>query len=520
MKSAPDRTAIMPMLQMAGITKRFGGVKALDEVSLDLKRHEVLGLIGENGAGKSTLMKVLGGVYPEGSFSGTITIEGKHCRFRSPREAEDAGIAIIHQELELIPQLSISENILLGQEISHWGIIHWGDSAILVKAVMERVGLNGVDPGTLVGGLSLGHQQLVEIAKALATPKKLILFDEPTTSLSESEASRLLVLMKRLATEGTSCIFVSHRLDEIVDVCDRVSVLRDGRNVATVGSENATTTTLISLMIGRQLETLYPPRSESHGDIAFEIKDWTVEDPIRTGSSRLNGVSMIARNGEIVGLGGLVGAGRTELMTSVIGAYPGRKVSGQLLLNGERVEFSDPKAAMGKGVCYLPEDRKRLGLILQDSIAHNLSLASPEAISRWGIIDGQIELNLAIESISQLQIKCHSPTQIVSTLSGGNQQKVVLAKLLRRRPQIIILDEPTRGIDIGARAEIYQLIGDLARLGCCVILISSDLMELIGMSDRVVVICEGSVTAELTGADINERTIMNYCVPTQHRQAA
>lgn len=504
------------MLRMTGITKRFSGVAALDGVYLDLRQGEVLGLIGENGAGKSTLMKILGGIYPHDTFEGQIVIGDVEQKFASTRDSEAAGVAIIHQELELVPQMTVAENIMLGHEVARGGVIDWEFANRHAVDALARVDLL-IDPETPIYRLSLGQQQLVEIAKALIKDKRIIILDEPTTSLSDAEAQRLLALMRRLAEEGRSCIFVSHRLEELLKVSDRITVLRDGRNVSTVNTNDITTGQLISLMVGRTLDQLYPPRACTPVDTIFEVNDWTVMDPVRMGRTRLKSIRFSARRGEVLGFSGLVGAGRTELATSLIGAYGGHRVSGELRVAGVPARIQSPREAMQAGIAYVPEDRKALGLILSESIARNISLAAPEMISFGGVLDEDKEYRLAGDSITRLGIKCNSPDQAVGTLSGGNQQKVVLAKYLLTRPKVLILDEPTRGIDVGAKTEIYHVINQLAADGVCIIMISSDMPELLGMADRVIVMCEGAITADLSGAELTENNVMKYSVPSTSR---
>jgi len=481
---------------MRHITKVFPGVKALDDVDLDVREGDIHAICGENGAGKSTLMKILSGVYPYGSYEGEILFRGGPVRFRDIKASESAGIVIIHQELALIPELSITENIFLGNEVVARGLIDWTDARGRTQALLARVGLD-LSPTMQIKNLGVGQQQLVEIAKALSKDVKLLILDEPTSALNEADAENLLNLLRDLKARDITSIMISHKLDEIAEVSDAITIIRDGRTIESypVSAGRVDEDRIIRAMVGRSLENRYPPHVAHPGDVVFEVRDWTVEDPNVPGRLVCDHVSLFARAGEVVGLAGLMGAGRTEFARSVFGRNYGTWLGGQLLLRGKPVTLTSVEQAIQHGLGYVPEDRKTLGLNLLDDVkATVVSAALKSFCNRIGLIDPIRRRSVAERYRRDLQIKTASVDSNVNTLSGGNQQKVVLAKWLVPTPDVLILDEPTRGIDIGAKFEIHQLIHRLADQGKAVIMISSELPELLGAADRIYTICEGRVT--------------------------
>ncbi len=517
------------LLEMRGITKTFPGVKALADVRLGVLAGEIHAVVGENGAGKSTLMKVLSGVYPAGSYEGDIVFDGQVRRFAGIHDSETLGIIIIHQELALVPLLSIAENIFLGHEIQRGGVIdHWAAHARTAE-LLARVGLNE-SPATLIDDIGVGKQQLVEIAKALAKDVRLLILDEPTASLNESDSAKLLELLLELRRQGIACILISHKLNEISRVADRITVLRDGSTVVTMDcAEGVSEDHIIRAMVGREMADRYPKRAEpaargnaasSAHEVAFELRDWWAHHPLHPDRAVIKGVNFIARRGEIVGIAGLMGAGRTELAMSVFGRSWGTRIRGQVFIGGKAVELSTVRRAVDAGLAYVTEDRKGLGLVLDHSITHNTTLASLGAVSRLGIIDEGREHEVAIDYRQQLALRCAGVQQPVVNLSGGNQQKVVLAKWLFAQPQVLILDEPTRGIDVGAKFEIYSLIARLADEGMAIVMISSEMPELLGMSDRLYVMNEGRFVAEMPTREASQELIMRAIVNNGIREAA
>ena len=509
-----------PLLRMRDIRKEFPGVRALDGVFLDVAHGSVHALMGENGAGKSTLMKVLSGVHPTGSYTGSVEVDGRPCVFADVAAAERAGIAIIHQELALIPQLSISENVLLGHEETRYGIIDWGATHARARELLLRVGLDE-NPALPVSALSIGAQQLVEIAKALAKDVRLLILDEPTSALNDTESDRLLELLLDLRDQGVACVLISHKLGEVMRVSDEITILRDGRTVETLTVERDTEARpsidedrVIRGMVGRELNRRYPEPEGEIGPVRFEVCDWTVDHPTQAGRRTVEGVDLTLRAGEIVGLAGLMGAGRTEFAMSLFGRSYGRHVRGTLLRDGEELNVGDVAHAITAGIAYVPEDRKSLGLILDDDIRHNVTLASLGRVSTRGVIDPDLEMVEAQRMSESMRVRSHGTDQAVRTLSGGNQQKVVLGKWMFTRPELLILDEPTRGIDVGAKYEIYLIVRRLAAEGACVLLISSELPELLGMCDRVYAMCEGRITGEVPGADADQETLMRLMTRT------
>ncbi|MFI9366167.1 multiple monosaccharide ABC transporter ATP-binding protein [Kitasatospora sp. NPDC053057] len=498
-----------PVLEMRSISKSFPGVKALSEVNLTVAAGEVHAVCGENGAGKSTLMKVLSGVYPHGGYEGEILFEGEPCRFKDIRASEQRGIAIIHQELALVPYLSIAENLFLGNEHATRGIISWHRTLTHAAELLRQVGLDE-SPQTRIADLGVGKQQLVEIAKALAKKVKLLILDEPTAALNDEDSRKLLDLILELKAQGISCIIISHKLNEIARVADAVTILRDGRTIETIaiGSEGISEDRIIRGMVGRDLEHRYPERTPEIGEIAFEVEDWTVRHPIDQQRTVVAGASLNVRRGEIVGIAGLMGAGRTELAMSVFGRSYGRWAGGRVLLHGREVRTRTVPEAIGHGIAYVTEDRKQLGLNLIDDISRNISLSALGKVARYGRVDRHEESKVAESFRRQMNIKAPTVFTRTGTLSGGNQQKVVLSKWIFAEPEVLILDEPTRGIDIGAKAEIYTVIAELAAQGKAVLVISSELPELLGLCDRIYTMAEGRITGEVARADATQESLM------------
>ncbi|SCY66859.1 multiple monosaccharide ABC transporter ATP-binding protein [Paracoccus tibetensis] len=499
------------LLQMQSISKTFPGVKALDNVSIDVAPGEIHAICGENGAGKSTLMKVLSGVYPIGSYDGQITYDGEVVNFRDIRDSEAKGIIIIHQELALIPLLTIAENIFLGNERARGGVIDWPETFRQTEALLAKVGLREA-PGTIVGKLGVGKQQLVEIAKALSRNVRLLILDEPTAALSESDSQALLDLLLELKGQGVTSIIISHKLNEVRRVADRVTVIRDGATISTLDAKGLTEDKIVRDMVGRDMAHRYPERERRAGEVVFELRNWNVWHPEQRERQMIRDVSLTVRAGEVVGIAGLMGAGRTELAMSVFGRSYGRNISGQAFVRGQEVDVSTVDRAIKAGLAYVTEDRKTLGLILEQTIRRNTILANLDGVSRRGVVDESRETEVAEKYRSALRIRTPSVFQKVMNLSGGNQQKVVLAKWLFTAPDVLVLDEPTRGIDVGAKYEIYNIINDLSREGRAVVMISSEMPELLGMCDRIYVMNQGGFVGELTAEEASQEAIMSLIV--------
>ena len=480
------------ILEMRSITKTFPGVNALDNVNLHVREGEIHAVVGENGAGKSTLMKVLSGVYPCDTYSGEIHYKGELRRFKGIADSEKLGIIIIHQELALVPMLSIAENIFLGNETAKGGVIDWFEAFAKTKALLAKVGLKE-SPTTLITNLGVGKQQLIEIAKALSKEVKLLILDEPTASLNESDSDALLQLLLELKAQGISSILISHKLNEISKVADSITVLRDGSTVETLDchAEQISEDRIIKGMVGRDMAHRYPQRTPVIGEMLFEVKNWRVHHALHADREVIKGVSLNVRRGEIVGIAGLMGAGRTEFAMSVFGRSWGQGISGQAFVHGQPVDVSTIQKAIGHGIAYVTEDRKGYGLLLEEDIKKNISLANLDAISNAMVIDDGREYAVATEYRKALNIRCSDIFQKTVNLSGGNQQKVVLSKWLFSKPELLILDEPTRGIDVGAKYEIYTIIDKLASEGKSILMISSEMPELLGMCDRIYVMNEG-----------------------------
>lgn len=501
------------ILEMQNITKLFPGVKALDNVNLKVNRGEIHALCGENGAGKSTLMNVLSGVYPFGSYTGNIIFNSKECKFKKIKDSEEEGIVIIHQELALVPYLSIAENMFLGNERAKSSLINWNETYMKAKQYLQKVGLND-DPNTLIKDIGVGKQQLVEIAKALAKDVKLLILDEPTAALNEEDSDNLLELMLELKKDGITSILITHKLNEVEKVSDQITVIRDGTTIETLtkGVHDMTEDRIIKGMVGRDLTNRYPKRNPKIGEVAFEIKDWNVFHPINEGQKVVKDVSFKVRKGEIVGFSGLMGAGRTELAMSIFGRSYGKHITGAIIKDGKEIVLKNVKQAINNGLAYVTEDRKQAGLNLIDSIKRNITLANLDKISSYGINDENKEIRIAEEYREKLNIKSSSILQKTVNLSGGNQQKVVLSKWIFTEPDVLILDEPTRGIDVGAKYEIYTIINKLAEEGKSVIVISSELPEILGLCDRVYVMNEGRIVGELDRKDASQESIMKCIV--------
>ncbi len=494
---------------MRRITKTFPGVKALSDVNLTVMPAEIHAVVGENGAGKSTLMKVLSGVYPAGSYDGAIHFEGQERHFKTIADSENTGIIIIHQELALVPLLSIAENIFLGHETARHGVIDWFEAFKRTKDLLAKVGLKE-HPNTLITNIGTGKQQLVEIAKALNKSVKLLILDEPTSSLNETDSNALLALLKEFKSQGISSILITHKLNEVLKVADRITVIRDGKTVDTLDTHAAKVSEdrIIKAMVGRELTDRYPLRDAKIGEPVLEVKNWSVYHPLHADRHVIKNVDLHARRGEVVGIAGLMGAGRTEFAMSVFGRAYGQKISGEVKINGKAADVSTIPKAMNAGLAYVTEDRKTFGLVLIDHIKHNVTLANLEGVSSKTVIDELKELSVANKYRKDLGIRCSGVFQTTNNLSGGNQQKVVLSKWLFSGPEILILDEPTRGIDVGAKYEIYGIINRLAEEGKAVIVISSEMPELLGISDRIYVMNEGKFVAEMPAREASQEKIM------------
>ncbi len=500
---------MQPILEMRGITKTFPGVKALTDVNLTVMPAEIHAVVGENGAGKSTLMKVLSGVYPSGSYEGQIFFEGNERKFGGISDSENIGIIIIHQELALVPLLSIAENIFLGHETARHGVINWFEAFKRTQGLLKKVGLKE-HPNTLITNIGTGKQQLVEIAKALNKSVKLLILDEPTSSLNETDSNALLELLKGFREQGISSVLITHKLNEVLKVADRITVIRDGKTIDTLDAktEAVSEDRIIKAMVGRELTDRYPPRHVKIGEPVFEVSNWNVFHPLHAERQVIKNVSLQVRKGEVVGIAGLMGSGRTELAMSIFGRAYGQKITGEVKLHGKTIDVSTIPKAMHAGLAYATEDRKTYGLVLIDHIKHNVTLANLEGVSSRGVIDELGELTVANKYRKDLAIRCSGVFQTTVNLSGGNQQKVVLSKWLFSGPEVLILDEPTRGIDVGAKYEIYGIINQLAEAGKSVVVISSEMPELLGITDRIYVMNDGAFVAEMPAAEASQEAIM------------
>jgi putative multiple sugar transport system ATP-binding protein len=499
------------ILEMRDITKEFPGVKALDRVNLSVAKGEIHAICGENGAGKSTLMKVLSGVYPHGSYTGEIRYDGATATFRDLNDSESRGIVIIHQELALVPQLSIAENIFLGNERATRGVIDWKETYRRTEELLAKVGLRDA-PGTLVETIGVGKQQLVEIAKALSKDVKLLILDEPTAALQENDSKKLLDLMLELKAQGVTCIIISHKLNEVRYVADTVTVIRDGTSVSRLDAKGLSEDKIVRDMVGRDMSHRYPERTPNPGETVLEVKNWNVWHPEQAERQVIEDISFAVRAGEVVGIAGLMGSGRTELAMSIFGRSWGRNISGEVQMRGRAVDVSDVPRAIAAGLAYVTEDRKHLGLVLDESIRFNTTLANLPGVSKAGVLNEAEETAVAEKYRRAMATRTPSVMQKVGNLSGGNQQKVVLAKWLFTGPEVLILDEPTRGIDVGAKYEIYTIINELAAQGKAVVMISSEMPELLGMCDRIYVMNEGAFVGELSAAEASQERIMSLIV--------
>lgn len=498
-----------PILKMKNISKEFPGVKALDNVNFEVMEGEIHALVGENGAGKSTLMKVLSGVHPHGTYSGNIIYEGQESEFQTINDSEKKGIVIIHQELALIPELKVAENIFLGNEQTKNHFIDWRKTNTKAKELVKRVGLKA-NVDDLISQIGVGQQQLVEIAKALSKDVKLLILDEPTAALNEKESENLLILLKEFKKQGITSIIISHKLKEVLSVADNVTILRDGQTIETLTNEGITETRIIKGMVGRDLSDLYPSRNNSIGDIKFEIENWTLGHPTLAEKNVIDNASLNVRSGEVVGIAGLMGAGRTELMMSIFGRSYGKYIEGKIKIDGKEVSLKNVSEAINNGLAYVSEDRKEYGLILEDSIKQNISLANLTALQEKMTINRNKETSVGEEYKEKLNIKAPSIEQKVINLSGGNQQKVVLGKWIFTNPDVLILDEPTRGIDVGAKNEIYKLINELAEQGKSILVVSSELPELLGICDRIYTLSFGKITGEFPISEAEQEKLMAY----------
>ncbi|GKW12884.1 xylose ABC transporter ATP-binding protein [Pectobacterium sp. IFB5596] len=504
------------LLEMKNITKAFGVVKAVDNVSLTLEAGQVLSLCGENGSGKSTLMKVLCGIYPHGSYDGQIVFSGDELRASHIRDTEQKGIAIIHQELALVKEMTVLENLFLGNEWTRFGVMDYDNMYLRCQRMLEQVKL-AVDPNTKVGELGLGQQQLVEIAKALNKQVRLLVLDEPTASLTERETGILLEIIQDLRDHGIACIYISHKLNEVKAISDVICVIRDGKPIGTRPAVELSEDQIIAMMVGRELTELYPNEPHVIGEEVLRVEHLTAWHPINRHIRRVDDVSFALHRGEILGIAGLVGSGRTETVQCLFGAYHGRW-QGDIFIDGAQVTISNCQQAMALGIAMVPEDRKKDGIVPVMSVAQNMTLAALDQFSGpFSMLDDAREQDIIRQSLANLKVKTSSPELAIARLSGGNQQKAVLAKCLLLNPRILILDEPTRGIDIGAKYEIYKLINALVKQHIAVIVISSELPEVLGLSDRVLVMHQGRIKADLINRDLTQEQVMEAALRSEHR---
>ncbi len=505
-----DAAESTPVLEMKNITKEFPGVKALSNVTFRVAEGEIHCLVGENGAGKSTLMKVLSGVYPYGSYTGSILFNGDEQKFSGIHDSEKAGIAVIYQELALVPEMTVYENIFLGHEIRKNGlVVDWNETIKQAGEMLQKVRLD-VNPATKVKDLGVGKQQLVEIAKALSREVKLLILDEPTAALNEDDSENLFNLLRDLRSNGVTCVLISHKLKEVIGIADSVTVLRDGQTVCTLNARKGEVSenVLIKHMVGREIDNIYPRREHVRsGEIVMEVRNWNAYNPT-IGRNILKDINFSLKKGEIVGFAGLMGSGRTELALSLFGNPDGFRIGGEMFVKGKQKRFTHPHQAINSGVAYVTEDRKGDGLILIQDVKENITLANLQKIANRGVVDKNAEVKVANEYKSSLNIKTPTVEQKVGNLSGGNQQKVSLGKWLFVQPDVLILDEPTRGIDVGAKYEIYTIMSRLVQQGMSIIMISSELPEVLGMSDRVYIVSGGQIAGEMPIEEATQEKIM------------
>ena len=506
------------LLEMRNITKEFPGVKALNNVTLSVEEGEIHALCGENGAGKSTLMNVLSGIYGYGSYSGDIIYDGKLCKFQTIKDSESLGIVIIHQELALVPLLTIAENMFLGNERGSKFKVDWAETFDKADSLLAEVGLKE-SSHTLIKDIGVGKQQLVEIAKALGKKVRLLILDEPTASLNENESKHLLDLLLEFKKQGMTSIIISHKLNEISYVADKITVIRDGAVIKTLdkSKDDFSENTIIAAMVGRDITDRFPKRASKVGDVCFEVKNWCVDHPVFDGIKVCDNVNFNLRKGEVLGISGLMGAGRTELAMSIFGHSYGANISGQIFLNGKEIELPNVKSAISHKIAYVTEDRKGNGLILSQTITQNTVSAKPEKVSKHGIYNFDECRRVAQDSAKEMRTKCATVDEAVGNLSGGNMQKVLLGKWLFADPDILILDEPTRGIDVGAKYEIYCIINRMVAEGKSVILISSEMPEVLGISDRIYVMNEGRMIAEMDAKDASQEKIMSCIISSENK---
>lgn len=506
------------LLEMRNITKEFPGVKALNNVTLSVEEGEIHALCGENGAGKSTLMNVLSGIYGYGSYSGDIIYDGRLCKFQTIKDSESLGIVIIHQELALVPLLTIAENMFLGNERGSKFKVDWAETFDKADSLLAEVGLKE-SSHTLIKDIGVGKQQLVEIAKALGKKVRLLILDEPTASLNENESKHLLDLLLEFKKQGMTSIIISHKLNEISYVADKITVIRDGSVIKTLdkSKDDFSENTIIAAMVGRDITDRFPKRASKVGDVCFEVKNWCVDHPVFDGIKVCDNVNFNLRKGEVLGISGLMGAGRTELAMSIFGRSYGANISGHIFLNGKEIELPNVKSAINHKIAYVTEDRKGNGLILSETITQNTVSAKPEKVSKHGIYNFDECRRVAQNSAKEMRTKCSTVDEAVGNLSGGNMQKVLLGKWLFADPDILILDEPTRGIDVGAKYEIYCIINRMVAEGKSVILISSEMPEVLGMSDRIYVMNEGRMIAEMDAKDASQEKIMSCIISSENK---
>jgi D-xylose transport system ATP-binding protein len=506
------------LLEMRGIAKSFAGVKALDGVDLVVAPGECVGLCGENGAGKSTLMKVLSGVFPHGTWDGEILWDGKPLQAENIRDTERAGIVIIHQELMLVPQLSVAENIFLGNEITlPGGRMNYAAMYQRADELLKELNISGINVAQPVMNYGGGHQQLIEIAKALNKQARLLILDEPSSSLTASEIRILLDIVRDLKKRGVACVYISHKLDEVEAICDTITVIRDGKHVSTQPMKELTTDSIISMMVGREITNLFPREPHEIGEVIFEARNVTCFDVTNAKRKRVDNVSFKLRKGEILGVAGLVGAGRTELMQAIFGAYPG-VCEAEVWMNGEHLKIKTPADAIAAGIGMVPEDRKRHGIVPQLGVGHNITLAVLGRFAKGGRIDSAAELDTIHTEMKRLSVRAAHPMLSIASLSGGNQQKAVLTRMLLTDPDVLILDEPTRGVDVGAKFEIYKLMFALARRGMSIIVVSSELAEVLGVSDRVLVIGEGQLRGDFVNDGLTQETILSAAIGAERSE--